>query len=395
MRMIPGLRTYRMLGGHRNGTLSEPDLPVAAGAGPVCWLHATDPGEYDALKLLAAQMADLRGGPECLVTGGGARPGPGEGLRAIHAWLERLQPTLLVLAGPVLPPNLIDAAQARGIALILVNTDHASAPGRWGLWPGMNRALLSFFTQIHTRTEAAARTLEQQMRGVNVLHGGTLARFAPALPCNHVELAALRQVLDGRPVWFAFSPPESEVDAALAAHTQALRRAHRLLLILAPRDARRGGALAARAIEMGFACARRTTDDDIIETTQIYIADAEDEPGLFLRLAPVSYLGGSLTPDAGTPGPVPAAALGSALVFGPHGGAGNCAFLEQLHRLGGGRRIAAPGELGEAISALLSPETGAEAALKAWTLATEGSDATYQVARALCDWVQLNRMGTA
>lgn len=395
MRMIPGLRAYRMLAGRRNGTLSEPDLPTAAGAGPVCWLHAADPGEYEALKLLGAQMTEMRGGPECLVTGGGARPGPGEGLRAIHAWLKRLQPMLLVLAGPVLPPNLIDAAQAHGIALILVNTDHAGAPGRWRLWPGMNRALLSCFTQIHTRTEAAARALEQQMRGVNVLHGGTLARFAPAPACNHVELAALRQVLDGRPVWFAFSPPEAEVDAALAAHTQALRRAHRLLLILAPRDARQGAALAARATGMGFACARRTTDDDITETTQIYIADAEDEPGLFLRLAPVSYLGGSLTPDAGTPGPVPAAALGSALVFGPHGGAGNCAFLEQLHRLGGGRRIAAPDEMGEAICALLSPETGAEAALKAWTLATEGSDATYQVARALCDWVQLNRMETA
>lgn len=395
MRAIPGLRAYRMLGGQSTAQPPEAELP-SAGSGPVCWLHATDPAEYDALKLLGAQLAEMRGAPECLVSGGGARPGPGENLRAIDAWLDRLQPLLLVLAGPVLPPNLIERAQARGIGLMLVNASYASAPGRWRMWPGFSRALLSGFAQIHARTESAAQPFARQVRSATaVFCGGVLARFAPAPACNHVELAALRHALAGRPVWFAFSLAQAEVEAALAAHAQALRRAHRLLLILAPRDPRDGAALAARSAEMGFSCARRMADDDITETTQIYITDAEDEPGLFLRLAPVSFLGGSLTPGAGTPGPVHAAALGSALVFGPHAEPDCRAFLEQLRRVGGGRRITTGAELGEAVSALLSPEIGAEAALKAWTLATEGSDATYQVARALCDWVQLNRLAAS
>jgi len=395
MGRISGLRAYRMLGGHNADPSTETDLP-AAGAGPICWLHATDPGEHEALKLLAAQLAEQRNAPECLVTGGGARPGPGENPRVIDAWLDRTRPVLIVLAGTVLPPNLIERARARGIALMLVNATHAGAPGRWRAWPGFSRTLLAAFAQIHTRSEGAAQWFTRQLRSpASVVAGGALARFPPAPTCNHVELAALRTMLAGRPVWFAYSLPQSETEAALAAHAQALRRSHRLLMILAPRDQRDGDALAARASELGFSCAQRMRDDDINETTQIYITDAEDEPGLFLRLAPVSYLGGSLSPATATPGPLTAAALGSALVFGPHAEADCRVFLEQLRRTGGGRRINAAGDLGEAVSALLSPEIGAEAALKAWTLATEGSDATYHLARAICDWMQLNRQSVS
>jgi len=391
MRAVPGLRAYRMFRSTGTAAQPEPDLP-AAGSGLSCWLHATDPDEFDALKLLAAQLNELRGAPQCMVTGGGAHPGPGEDPRVIDAWLERTRPVLLVLAGPVLPPNLIERAQAHGVALMLVNATHATAPGRWGLWPGFNRSLLATFAQIYARTESARQSFSRTVRGASsVVVAGALARFPPAPACNHAELAALRHALAGRPVWFAYSLPRAEAEAALAAHAQALRRAHRLLLILAPRDTREGAALAEQAAAMGFSCARRMTDDDLNETTQIYIADAEDEPGLFLRLAPVSYLGGSLTPDTATPGPLPAAALGSALVFGPHAQPEHRPFLEQLRRVGGGRRISAAQDLGEAVSVLLAPEIGAEAALKAWTMATEGSDATYQLARAICDWMQLNR----
>lgn len=395
MGAIPGLRAYRMLSGQSGAAQpSEITLP-ATGSAPKCWLHATAPVDHEALRLLAAQLSELRGAPQCLVTGGPAHPGPGESPRAIDAWLERTRPQLIVLAGAVLPPNLIERAAARGVALMLVNVTHAAPPGRWRMWPGFNRALLHRFTQIHTKDDVSAQAFNRLLRGVvPVLAGGSLARFPPATGCNQFELAAMRDVLAGRPVWFAYSLPQVETEAALAAHAQALRRSHRLLMILAPRDPRDGAALAARAAEMGFSCARRMLDEDITETTQIYIADAEDEPGLFLRLAPVSYLGGSLVRDAITPSPLPAAALGSALVFGPHSDLDTRTFLEQLRRFGGGRRIAAASELGEAVSALLSPEIGAEAALKAWTLATEGSDATYQLARLICDWLHLNRQAT-
>ncbi|MCL4674485.1 MAG: hypothetical protein KJZ59_00240 [Pararhodobacter sp.] len=162
-------------------------------------------------------------------------------------------------------------------------------------------------------------------------------------------------------------------------------------MILQPRDPEQGAALADRARELGFVCARRTLDEDIDETTQVYIADSEDDPGLFLRLAPVSFLGGSLTRDAPLPSAVTAAALGSALIIGPHTDNGQQEFLSRLVALGGARQIGVAAALGEVLAALLAPDAGAEAALRAWSLATDGSDATYAVARAIQDWMQLNR----
>lgn len=396
--MIAGLRAYRLR--HRQGVRATPGTALPGGDDAVrqprrglIWLHATEPSEHEVLKVLAAQLADLRDAPECLVSGSAVQPGPGDEPAAIDRFLAREQPEVAVLAGAVLPPNLIERCHARGIGLFLVNAAHPAAPGHWRFWPGFTRALLGAFTQIHTRSAAAETALKAMVRGaVPVLHSGSLARFPPAPGCNHSELEAMRRALASRPVWFAYSLPAIEVEPALQAHAQALRRSHRLVMIVAPRDPREGEALAAQASAMGFVCARRSLDDEITPTTQLYIADAEEEPGLFLRLSQVSYLGGSLSRDIATPGPLPAAALGSALIFGPQATPGDRAFLDLLRRAGGGRRIASGAELGNALSALLAPEVGADAALKAWTLATEGSDATYHLARTICDWVKLNRV---
>jgi 3-deoxy-D-manno-octulosonic-acid transferase len=51
--------------------------------------------------------------------------------------------------------------------------------------------------------------------------------------------------------------------------------------------------------------------------TDIYIADTIGEMGLFYRLAPIVFLGGSLVPHGGQ-NPIEPAKLGAALIHGPH-----------------------------------------------------------------------------
>lgn len=366
--------------------MAAPRRPVA----PV-WLHATDPDLTPALRVLAGVLADQPERPPTRVTGDARAPGPGDDLRSMDAAFDAFAPRLLVLAGSLLPGALIDRARARGVALMLVDATDPAPRGGWRLFPGHGRALLSRFCQIHARDPEAAAAIARRVKGaVPVFDPGALARHAPAPGCNAQELDALRAGLGARPVWLAQGLPATELDAVLLAHGQALRRAHRLLLILEPADPALGDAMAARAIEAGFVCAQRAREDEVHETTQVYIADAGDAPGLFLRLAPVCFLGGSLSRGVDTPSPVMAAALGSALVFGPYAGEGERPFLDRLRAAGGGRQIVAPADLGPAVSALLAPDAGAEAALRAWTLATEGSEASLAVARAICDWLVLN-----
>jgi hypothetical protein len=50
--------------------------------------------------------------------------------------------------------------------------------------------------------------------------------------------------------------------------------------------------------------------------------------------------------------------------------------------------VRAPGELCEAVARLLSPEVGAEAALRAWTLASAGAEGTQAVVRAINDHLE-------
>jgi len=370
------------------------DLKPSAPRGrAMVWLHSTDPGLVPVLEVLAEQLADFDKAPDVVLTGSASAKGPAkDDAAAIDHFIETHAIHLLVLVGVVVPVTLLERAQAKGLAVLLVDAKHPEVPSRWRLVPGHTRNTLARFTQIHAQDQQSAAAITRLVRGkTDVYETGRLARYAPAHGCNAFELNAMRASLGARPVWFAYDLPEAECDAALQAHAHALRRAHRLLMILQPRDPSKGAAMAQRAREQGFMCARRTLEEEIDDSTQVYIADAEDDPGLFLRLAPVSFLGGSLTQDAGSASAVAAAALGSALIFGPYSTADQRLFLDRLCAVGAGRQIGIAPALGEALARLLAPDVGADAALKAWTLATDGSEATLKVARAIIDWTQLNR----
>lgn len=352
---------------------------------PRVWLCATEPDRLDPLKVLAAELAEVRDAPE-VVLGRAAEAGNPVGEDPLPA---NSPFDLVVLAGDTIPAALVEGAKARGAGLFWIAAGPAPRLDRRGFLPGRLRRVLSQLTEIHARDADAAAALRGLLRGAVPVHAtGLPARLPPARPCNPSELEALRESLGGRPAWFAFSLPAAEFEAALAAHASALRQAHRLILIIAPRDPRDGPGLTDCARAAGFDVARRLAEDEIDESIQVYVADAEDDPGLFLRLAPVTYLGGSLTPGSGTPAPETAAALGTALVYGPETASG---FLDRLRGLGGGRQIRRAGDLGGALTGLLAPESGAAAALQAWTLATQGSDVTWTLARAIRDWLALNR----
>jgi 3-deoxy-D-manno-octulosonic-acid transferase len=344
---------------------------------PLVLLVAADEAAVAPLRVLAGELANLREAPRTELR----RPGEGDGRLPAGT-------ALLVVAGEPLPADLIAAAAAQRAGPIWIEAGPAPRLDRRGLWPGRLRRCLAAMAEIHARDAAAAQALVRIVgSGVPVLTTGLLARHPPAPPCNEAELEVLRAAVAGRPVWLAHSLPETEFDAALAAHVAALRQAHRLVLIAAPRDPRQGPALAARAAALGLETARRLADEPLAPTTQVYVADAEDDPGLFLRLAPVTWLGGSLTPGLGSPPALLAAALGTALVVGPEGREG---FVAALCATGAARRIARAADMGPAVAALIAPEAGAAAALQAWMLATQGADVTQTVVRAIRDWLALN-----
>ena len=67
----------------------------------------------------------------------------------------------------------------------------------------------------------------------------------------------------------------------------------------------------------GSRSARRSADGEPERTTELYVVDTIGELGLFYRLAPLVFMGGSLVPHGGQ-NPIEPAKLGAAILHGPH-----------------------------------------------------------------------------
>ena len=110
-------------------------------------------------------------------------------------------------------------------------------------------------------------------------------------------------------------PCPGEDETILPAH-DSLRRTHPgLLTIIVPRHPNRGPDIAMLCDTRR--CARRAADEPITSDTAVYVADTLGELGLFYRLAPFAFVGGTLIP-AGGHNPLEPARLGCAVLAGPH-----------------------------------------------------------------------------
>jgi 3-deoxy-D-manno-octulosonic-acid transferase len=182
-----------------------------------------------------------------------------------------------------------------------------------------------------------------------------------------------------RPVWLAAMVPEGEEAAVIAAHRAALLLAHRLLLILVPENPARAEALAAQMTEReGWTVALRAHEEEPEPETEVYIVDNPQEFGLWYRLAPVTFLGGTLAGQGALRSPMEPAALGSAILHGPRTGAHGAAF-GRLGAARAARAVASANDLAEALGDLLAPDRAARLAQAAWAVTSEGAEATERV----------------
>lgn len=300
-----------------------------------------------------------------------------------EAALDALAPRLVVSVGPELPPALVRGAARRGLPVCLV--DAALPVQGWRDWvPGLTRQLLRHCARILARDEASARALRRAGAPAERLTvAGPLEPPPPLPPCNEAERSALAWTVRARPVWLAGMLPVGEETAVIAAHRAALQLSHRLLLIVVPEEAARGPELARRLGEdEGFEVALRSREDEIEADTQVYVADTEGEIGLWFRLAPITFLGGSLSNAGANCSPLLPAAFGSAIIHGPRGGRHATAFA-RLVAARATRELRSASELAEAVSDFLAPDRAALAAHNAWQVCSAGAEVAGHIADAL------------
>lgn len=349
----------------RFGLASRPRPP-----GRLAWVHCASVGEAVSVLALIDRMLADRPGWNVLVTTGTvtsagllARRLPGG---AFHQyvpvdraeWARRFvahwRPDLALWVESELWPNLIGAVADAGVPLVLLNGRMSDASfRRWRRAPFVIRPLLQRFAlclgQDERQTERLAALGASLAR-----HAGNLKFAAAPLPVDEAALAAARQAVAGRPVWIAASTHPGEEEMVAEAARDLARERSGVLTVIVPRHPERGPSVAAALKEKGFAVARRTAGESPGEA-DIYLADTLGELGLFYRLAPVAFIGGSLVPHGGH-NPLEAAALGAAVLAGPHT-QNFLAVARDMKSAGGLVEVADAPALARALALLLGDET--------------------------------------
>ncbi|PTX47089.1 3-deoxy-D-manno-octulosonic-acid transferase [Gemmobacter caeni] len=379
-----GLTLYQIAA--RKEPLVRPDWPERP-PGRLAWLHAPTADLAPQMAELARHIREEDGHPVLLTApelpaalpdGAIWQAPPGESAAGVRLFLDHWRPDVVLFSGGELRPSILHEAAERRIpmAMLAARAPHLP-PGRDGWYPGLVKSALADFTQICAVDDAAARSLRRSVAANRISVAGRLEEPSHVLPGNEAEREALAHLFAARPVWLAACLPEAEETAVIEAHRAALRQAHRLLLILVPEDPARAPLLAHRMEEAeGWQVAQRSADEEPEPDTEVFLADTS-EMGLWYRLAPICFLGGSLAGTGCIRNPMEAAALGASLIHGPRPGAWGAA-LGRLGAARGARSVASAPDLAEAVAELLAPDRAALLARAAWIVSSEGTEATAQ-----------------
>ena len=307
------------------------ETTLARPNGPLVWVHGASVGEMLAavplIERLRAQAFEV------LVTSGTVTSAalaeqrlpdgaihqfiPLDAPRFVQRFLDHWRPGLALFVESDLWPNLILGCAERRIPLIVINGRLSQRSfGRWQRAPGVIAALLSRFDLCLAQSPADAERYAT-LGAPRVSSTGNLKLDVPAPPVDEAALKRLQQIIGKRPVVAAASTHPGEEAAIIASHRQLRARFPDLLTVIAPRHPARGAGIAQIAELAGLSVAVRSRRAQPMPDIGVYVADTLGELGLFYRLAPIVFMGGSLATHGGQ-NPIEAIRLGAAVLHGPH-----------------------------------------------------------------------------
>lgn len=353
-------------------------IKVAVTNRHVLWLHAVSVGEVNLclqlIRALEPRVPNLKLVVSTTTTTGrgelekrlpphiSAIYYPVDLRRCVSRALKTLHPEAVVLIEAEIWPNLLWSLRARRIPVFLVNARLSDKSyRRYRRFGFLFRPLFATFAGVSAQSEADARRLVELGCRPQAVHVVGSLKFEAARVEERPRLdtaALLRQigVPEGAPILLGGSTHAGE-EAVLAEVFQRLRpRFPDLFLVLVPRHFERGkqvGEVLAqrglrfiyrREITAATRLPERALDALVVNTT----GELKD----FYREATVVFVGKSLT-AAGGQNPIEPAALGRAVIFGPHM-QNFAAIAEAFVREGGALQVRDAAGLEAAVAELLA-----------------------------------------
>lgn len=297
------------------------------------WLHAVSLGETRAASALVDALRARVPGLRLLLTHGTAtgreagralmRDGdtqawlPLDTPGAVRRFLARQQPAIGVLMETEIWPQLLQAAQQRGLPMVLANARLSERSARRGRQlAALMRPAAQAVTDVLAQTEDDAERLREAGAPQVALCGNLKFDVHPA-PALLARGRHWREAL-GRPVVLAAVTRDGEEIQLLREWGKAQGRSP--FLIVVPRHPQRFDEVEALLVHNGLRVARRSTWGDIPSAADLavdaWLGDSMGEMPLYYASSDVALLGGSFMPLGGQ-NLIEAAACGCPIVMGP------------------------------------------------------------------------------
>lgn len=300
------------------------------------WIHAVSLGETRAAAVLMRALRQLQPGLRFLLTHGTAT-GRAEGMtllregdlqvwqpwdtpEATRRFIEHFKPRLGVLMETEVWPNLVGAAAAGAVPLVLANARLSEKSLRRALrWSSLARPAYGALSAAWAQTEEDARRLREIGAPVRAILGNL--KFDALPDVAQLALAAQRRTRLQRPLLMLASSREGEEVLLLRALADGFSlRSFDLLVV--PRHPQRFEEVAALIEGHGYRVSRRSAwGADLSawppEPGSIALGDSLGEMALYYGLAEAALLGGSFMPFGGQ-NLIEAAACGCPVILGPH-----------------------------------------------------------------------------
>jgi 3-deoxy-D-manno-octulosonic-acid transferase len=316
-------------------------VPERNGDRPCIWVHAVSVGEVNLLESILKRWERLHPDWDCVIstttqTGyqlACKKYGPRTVLYcpldftwSVRRAMQRIRPTLLVLAELELWPNLVFAAKQHGAKVAVIN-------GRLGekSFRGYRRIAWLAQTILSELDLIAAQNDDYLNRFLalgappSIVHSTGSIKFDGAWTnrsSTEVQrLAHLGGISPEDIVFLAGSTQDPEESVALSVFQRLAAEFPRLRLILVPRHPERFDDVAALLDRSGLPWDRRSrvsvNSQPPTSGSRVLLVDAVGELGHWWGTAKIAFVGGSLTSRGGQ-NMIEPAAYGAAVSFGPN-----------------------------------------------------------------------------
>lgn len=233
----------------------------------------------------------------------------------VQKFLNHWMPRACIFVESEIWPNFIYCARKKAILSFLINARISQkSASQWLLLKKLGFNIFDYFSSIFAQS-LQDKNLLQNLTKNNIFYEGNLKSQNSKLEVNEQKLQELKTQIGGRKIWLCASTHEGEEELILRTHQRLKIQFPDLLTIIVLRHPNRAGEVCELLRDIKFS--QRSKNQNIIESTEIYLADSLGELGIFYSLVNFTFIGGSLLKIGGH-NPFEAIQLNCAVISGSH-----------------------------------------------------------------------------